>query len=31
MEQAGGKKHSWECADQVLANKVVLDQVKQQQ
>ena len=31
MEQAGGKKHSWGCADQLLINKMVLDQVKQQQ
>ena len=30
MEQAGGKKHSWGCADQLLINKMVLDQVKQQ-
>ena len=30
MEQAGGKKHSWGCADQLLINKIVLDQVKQQ-
>ena len=30
MEQAGGKKHSWGCADQLLINKMVLHQVKQQ-
>ena len=30
MEQAGGKKHSWGCADQLLINKLVLDQVNQQ-
>ena len=29
MEQAGGKKHSWGCADQLLINKMVLYQVKQ--
>ena len=28
MEQAGEKKHSWGCADQLLINKIVLDQVK---
>ena len=28
MEQAGGKKHSLRCADQLLINKMVLDQVK---
>ena len=30
MEQAGWKKYSWGCADQLLINKMVLDQVKQQ-
>ena len=30
MEHAGGKKHSWGCADQLLINKIVLDQVKEQ-
>ena len=31
MKQAGGKKYSWGCADQLLINKMVLGQVKQQQ
>ena len=30
MENAGGKKQSWGCAEQLLINKMVLDQVNQQ-
>ena len=30
VEQAGGRKHSWGCTDQLLVNKMVLDQVKKQ-
>ena len=30
MEQAGEKKHSLGCADQLLINKIVLDEVKKQ-
>ena len=28
--EAGGRKHSWGCTDQLLINKMVLDQVKKQ-
>ena len=30
VEQAGGRKHSWGCTDQLLMNKMVLDEVKKQ-
>ena len=30
VKQAGGRKHSWGCTDQLLINKMVLDQVKKQ-
>ena len=30
VEQAGGRKHSWGCIDQLLINKMVLVQVKKQ-
>ena len=29
--EAGGRKHSWGCTDQLLINKMVLDHVKKQQ
>ena len=30
VEQGGGRKHSWGCNNQLLINKMVLDQVKKQ-
>ena len=28
LEQAGGKKGSWGCADQLLINKMIIEQVR---